>query len=425
MPGSSYVIMREYDEEASIASRGNGFVHLFTLIWMVGVILFDKWFAYISIGPIYITELLLVTLMIANFWRITTRDYLLLAVLAFYVIGGLQRGYVPFFVIKDISFFYYLLFLRFFPKDFPAKYVDIVIATCFLRLVLLLASPLVDNSTLYSFGNKYRDGVVVLFLAGVFCQRSKTGIIGFAGACFLGFCSYITDYKALMFAMFILPVLLIVRHPLAKVMTPKRLVFAVFLFIYVVYSGGASYLLTTGVDSLNLLLKATSSARNYDNGTAIWRAEIWSHALMRLNTPMRFLFGEFPGHNFIDSKYLGIKSFFLQGGDALGILRSAHNILVQMVMKTGCAGILFYGYFYFSYSDKNQTVLNVLKLIALILAMTADIFEVPSRGPLLFCFFSILESGRLRVDRTSQALSQQLSNSIQTDTLILVKNENQ
>ena len=68
---------------------GNSFVHALTIFWLVGVIIFDKNFAYISVDPIYITEAVLVSMILANLRRLTFHDYFFIAVVGFYFVGGL------------------------------------------------------------------------------------------------------------------------------------------------------------------------------------------------------------------------------------------------------------------------------------------------------------------------------------------------
>jgi hypothetical protein len=54
-------------------------------------------------------------------------------------------------------------------------------------------------------------------------------------------------------------------------------------------------------------------------------------------------------------------------------------------------GVFVFVWYYVKSGARNIGVLNILRFFALILAMTADIFEVPSRGPLFYCFFVIIE----------------------------------
>ena len=370
---------------------GNSFVHALTLFWLVGVIIFDKNFAYISFGPIYITEAVLVSMILANLRRLTFHDYFLIAVVAFYFVGGLLLKRDPFFAIRDLAWLYYLLFLRFFPRNFPRRYIDITIYACWIRVLLIIGAPLMSASMVPIFAQKYRDGVVVLFLAGYFSLKNPNGQLNLGSAVFLCVLSFLTDYKTLLVSVLVLPFLFRHRQTLSKWHSPMRLSLLASLVLVVIYFGEAKWLLKACVEVLNFGLSAAGIDKTYQTGTAIWRAEIWNRALLKLATWNDVLFGEFPGHNFMNSKFLGIKSFSLSGSEQLGVVRTAHNIIVQIVMKTGLVGLLIYGWYYFRTSKSIHPTLGVIRLLALALAMTADILEVPSRGPLLFCLLIILE----------------------------------
>ena len=370
---------------------GNVFVHTLCLIWLVGVIIFDKNMAYISIGPIYITEFLLTTMILSNLRCIKKQELFLFSVLGFYLIGALIKGRDPFFAIRDLSWLYYLLFLKFFPRDFPKKYISIVMFACTLRALLICALPIMNLPMLVLFMQKYRDAAVILFLAGYFSLSSKNGNLSLGHAALLAVLSFVCQYKALMVIIAILPLALPMRNAIARWHTPKRLLIFALIIVLLIYTQTTRDILITGVESLNSSLSIIGVQKHYDTDTAIWRAEIWHRALLTLSTWADLLFGEFPGHNFMNSKYLGIKQFFLQGGDRLGTVRSAHNIIVQIVMKTGLFGLIVYGWYYFRNVKTGNPTLSVLRIASLLLAMTADILEVPSRGPLLFSLFVLLE----------------------------------
>jgi hypothetical protein len=406
-------VQRNPDISDDADSRGNSIANLLVLFWMCGVIILGKRFAYLSVGPIYITELTLVVLIVSNFWRITTKDYFLIGAVLFYAAGGILKGYDWFFVIKDICFMYYLLFMRFFPKDFPGSYMDIVLKACFLRMAMVYISPLILGlsgiNILALTSEKYGDGVVILFLAGYFAMRDPGGRVSPGAMIALALMAYICDYKTAMIAIAALPLSLAAKDKIVARINFGSVSIFMITILAVTYSRGSHALLVWFVDLLNVAMDVVGSSRTYSTGTAIWRAEIWSQAVTKLYSVPEILFGQFPGFNFINSNFLGIKSFFLSGGDGLGTLRSAHNIVVQIFMKSGIVGMLIYGYFYLSWGDKRNPITTILKIFALVFAMTADILEVPSRGPLLFCLMAILERWTQQSEANSGSAIERLS----------------
>lgn len=382
-------------------ATGNLFVHTLALIWLIGVIFFDKNMAYVSVGPIYITEFLLACMILCNIRKLQAHDVILGCVFVFYFLGGVIKGRDPFFAIRDLAWLYYLFFLRFFPRDFPKKYIDIVIYACVLRAFLTLLTPIMSGEMLLLLAQKYRDAAVVLFLIGYLSLKSKNGNINFGMAIFLMIVSYLSNYKTLIIIVFVTPFLLPMRAYLARIHSAKILLMSAVVLITLVYTNVAGDLLSASVQTINGGISAAGVTKVYSTDTSIWRAQIWHKALMTLSTWTDILFGEFPGHNFMNSKFLGLKRFFLAGGDRLGALRSAHNIVVQIMMKTGLFGLLTFGWYYFKTFKSTHPTFGLLRIFALILAMTADILEVPSRGPLLFSLFVVLE---IIYDRMNQEI---------------------
>lgn len=365
-------------------------VNLLVLVWLVGIILFDKGFAYIQLGPFYITELVLVALVLGNLRNLRSYDVVFGSLILFYVCGGILLGRDIFFVIKDLAWMYYLLFLRFFPRNFPPSLTSIVILACWVRVgtIIVSATGLIDP---WIFGTKYRDGVVVLFLIGLVALRDRKMKLGYIWVAFFSFVSFLTNYKTLMLVVLLLPFNMALLSPIAAWHSAKKLAWAAIILLVIIYLGGAQLLLEGSVNLLNSLVSLLGSSSEFSTNTALWRAEIWARSLGKLATWNGILFGEFPGQNFMDSKYLGITNFGLSGGDSLGVVRSAHNILVQIVMKTGLIGLIAAGWYYFKVGPESAPILNFLRLMVLTLAMTADILEVPSRGPLFYCLLVILE----------------------------------
>ena len=380
---------RTYVRSKEIARTDSSFAHLFTLVWMIGVIFLDKTFAYIHIGPIYITEITLGVMILARLRDIRTSDVFLGAVFLFYVAGGLIKGRDLFFSLKDMSWLYYLFFLRFFPRGFPDKYIDVIIYACWTKIAIIFCYPILEGPGQYLI-HKYRDSAIVLFLATYYALKNERGRISIGLFGILLAASYFSDYKALMLCMVFFPLALNFGKIAVRLNRSSIIGGGLVILFLVIYFGGSSWILSTSINFLNVLLSIVGVNSVYSEGTAIWRAEIWTRSLNLLDGITGLLFGEFPGHNFVNTKYLGVK-FFLTGGDGLGVLRSAHNILVQMVMKAGLLGVFVFVWYYVKSGARNIGVLNILRFFALILAMTADIFEVPSRGPLFYCFFVIIE----------------------------------
>lgn len=380
---------RTYVRSQEIARSDSSFVHFLTLFWMLGVIFLDKTFAYISIGPIYITEITLGVMILARLRDIRASDIVLGAIFVFYIAGGLIKGRDLFFSLKDMAWLYYLFFLRFFPRRFPDKYIDLIVYACWVKVAIIFCYPILEGPSRLLV-HKYRDSAVVLFLATYHALKSEKGRVGLGLAGVFLAASYFSNYKALMLCMVFFPIALNFRN-IANRLNRTASIGAVLAALFlVIYFGGSSWILSASIKTLNFLLAIVGVESSFSDDTAIWRAEIWTRAFNRLNGIAGLIFGEFPGHNFINSKYLGV-NFALAGGDQLGVLRSAHNILVQIVMKAGLLGLFVFIWYYVKSATKNIGVLNVFRAFTLLLAMTADILEVPSRGPLFYCFFVIIE----------------------------------
>lgn len=367
-----------------------GFLNLFLLFWMLGVIFFDKHFAYIRVGPIYITELVLSSLIIFNFRRIRKEDVILGSAFIFYLVGGVLQKRDLFFAVKDMAWMYYLLFLRFFPRNFPEKYIDIVLYASWSRVLIIFCYPIMGQGLGDILAHKYRDSAVVFFLVAYYSLRNPSGRLNLLMLGLLTFVSYLTGYKTLLICLLLLPLIFWLRGRVSRLHSPYRLAIATMLIIWASYYGASAKILELSIDFLNSVVSTFGSESQYSTGTALWRAEIWRSALNRIDGYVGFLFGDFPGLNFMDDKYLGIK-LALMGGDRLGVVRSAHNILVQIFMKSGFLGFVIFGWYYFRTVKSDLVVLNIFRLLTLVLAMTADILEVPSRGPLFYCFFAIIE----------------------------------
>lgn len=370
--------------------HGTGFLSLFVLFWMLGVIFFDKNFAYLRLGPLYITELVLGSLIVFNLSRIRKEELILAGVFLFYLGGGILQNRDLFFSVKDMAWMYYLFFLRFFPRDFPAKYVDVVLYACWVRILIIMCYPLFEGETAGLLIHKYRDSAVVLFLAAYYALKSPSGRLGASMTALLVVVSYMTDYKTLIICLMMSPIIFALRHQVSRIHSPYRLGFAALAILLAIYTGASGVIMQYAVNFLSASISFLGIESRYSDSTALWRAEIWRNALNRLDGWSGVLFGEFPGHNFMNSNYLGVR-FFLAGGDQLGVVRSAHNILVQIYMKSGLFGFFIFGWYYFKTVKNDLAVLNIFRILTLILAMTADILEVPSRGPLFYCFFSIIE----------------------------------
>jgi len=96
---TAYKLLSEKDTTA----RSDIYSCTFLLVWLIGTILFGKDFAYISVGPLFITEMVLGVLIMNNFNRLRISDVFLIGVVLAYVVAGTLAHKSFTFAGKDIS----------------------------------------------------------------------------------------------------------------------------------------------------------------------------------------------------------------------------------------------------------------------------------------------------------------------------------
>lgn len=368
---------------------GSTFLEKFVFFWLCGTCIFGKNFSYINIASLFITEVTLGALMFANRDRLKPADLVFFGAVLAYILGGWYKHGSFFFAVKDISWFYYLGFLRFFPRDLPRHLINgivwVVIAKVALMPVTAPFNILIE---------KYLDGILIFFaLAWKLNQGEGKFPWGFYWIALIA--SFAINFKTCIVMVAVLP-LFFGRVAFKKFsLKPLHIVVAFGLMLYAVVFGLAQDAMIFAVDILNECLEMLGVNRTYSPGTAIWRARIWTGGLMHLLRDSEIFFGQLPGFNFVDAKYLGIK-IALAGGNDLGVLRAAHNVVVQMVMKTGLVGISLFIWYYFRSFRSDNRAISFFQIAVIVMAMTADVLEVPSRGPPFYCLVVILSESLRR-----------------------------
>lgn len=380
-----FPVARTADRKSSEA-MGNELTCKLLLVWLIGTIFLGKTFAYVSVGPLYVTEIALAVLLASNIERFRPADLLLLAATAIYVTVGFVRHGSLVFAGKDLCWLFYLFFLRFFPRNFPDHYVKIVVVCCFIKMTSLLLMPVIPIII-----HKYHEAIIITFCF-LYVHIKRQGRIHWPFFAFVLFISFLSDFKTFMLVILATPFLLRTAIPWERTLAPVPLfLFAVALLILVMFDY-SRHLLTAAVDLLNVVAEMFRVDKRFDTGTALWRADIWTRALNHLWRDNELLFGQFPGYNFLNPSYLGssLNDDQLTGEQAFGTVRTAHNIVVQMTMKAGIVGLVIYGYYFF----KNLTVRNRITLFYVgaifLTALTADVLEVPSRAPMFYCLLVLL-----------------------------------
>lgn len=356
----------------------------FILFWLIGTIFWGKDFAYIHVGPLYITEMALGVLLVSNLNRLRFADLFILAAVVFYVIIGsiIHESFT--FAGKDIIWLPYLLFLRFFPRNFPKKFFRVVVICCFVKVAALALVPAVEVFPV----QKYRDGVTILFCY-LYLYIKNNGKLRMFYLLFFIAISVFIEFKTLIIIMLAAPFIMRVRTPWERWVTPQVLLVGVVVLLFMIKEDVSRTLLVASVDFLNSMAQLVKINFYLETGTSDWRADIWSRAINNLFRDNQLLFGQFPGFNFMNDAYLGRK-LNLGGGQGLGVVRTGHNIVVQMMMKAGFVGVLIYGWYFFRNLADRHRVMMFYAMAVFSLALTADVLEVPSRGPLFFCLFVLL-----------------------------------
>lgn len=354
------------------------FVERLVFFWFCGTCLLGKDFSYLNIGSIFITEFTLVALIVSQRNQIRMADVFFFAAVLAYIGGGWWKHGSFFFAVKDIAWLYYLGFIRFFPRDFPAHLTR--------KMLWVVSAKVLSMPFLGLLGfevEKYMDAILILMLL-VWKINEHQGKFPWRYFWLGLVASFAIDFKSSIVLLALSP--LVFRNESGGKFTlkSKHFVIAFGIVLLAVIYGVAQDGLVMAVDLLNEALEVFGVERSYSPNTAVWRAQIWTQGVLRLMEDSELIFGQLPGFNFLDSKYLGIK-IALFGGDSLGVVRASHNIVVQMVMKTGLVGVCLYIWYYFqSFKFANRGV-AFFQIMIIMMAMTADILEVPSRGPLFYC----------------------------------------
>lgn len=361
------------------------------LFWMAGTLCYDKTFAYFRIGPVYITEITLGVLILNNLKRFKPSDILLCVVVAAYIIIGAAKYGSFMMAYKDMVWLPYLLFLRFFPRNFPDEFFKILVFVAFAKFVWFLILPIIPRQT----PSKYCEGITLIFCL-LYRITSKDGKIEwwFIVVCMVA--AFCIQFKTLIVVLLLTPIALKSKFAWEKFVAPVPMMFVIGLFVAAVYFNITRGGLLMSVDLLNAMSAMLKLDIYFDSGTAVWRADIWTNAISNVIRDGQLLFGQFPGFNFMDDGYLGMK-LNLGGGQGLGVVRTGHCIVVQMIMKGGLFGACFFIWYFFKNMESRDRVALFFFVAVFMMAMTADVLEVPSRGPLFYCYMILLI--RMRNDR--------------------------
>ena len=364
------------------------------LFWMVGCIISGKSFAYLSLGPIYITEGVMICLILQNFKKLTISDLWFFIFIFFYIIVGAFKYNNFFMVLKDTSILYYLSFVRFFPRNFPQKYLKIAMAA--VGITLCLSSLGLVGVQLLPLAGKYEAGVSLMaFAFYVYQKRGNRFEIG--SLMFFIMMALLLNFKTLIICFGILPVLGRVKPIVAWFFKPWKMTVLSFCVLAMIGFGYAKEVTKFPVHLLSSITDATIG-RSYSTDTASWRVRIWESGVSNLMRDKQVLFGTFPGFNFINVKFLNLKIRDRNaieprdGGSLGGANRLAHNFLVQLIMKFGIVGVAFFFVFLTKFQGVASKNLLLFETSILLLAATSGLLEVPSSGPLFYSFLIALKS---------------------------------
>lgn len=364
-------------------ARRATFVDYVTTVWLVGVILMGKDFTYLSIGPLFVTELMLAALIFAQRRHVRIWDVVFLTLVAGYILLGWLKHGTFFFAVKDIAWLYYVAFLRFFPRDYPLSLARLVVRAIGFKVFLLPLGIVMGIGV-----EKYLDGILLAFYLSlrIKAQPQRFPWLVYGWSLMV---AYAIDFKTCMVVLAFFPLLASARSDARPIFHMRHFAVVAAIVISIALFDLARPLLAGSVDALNTTLSFMGVDRIYNPGTATWRADIWTRALLHLSRDSELFFGQLPGFNFLDQKYLGVK-IALFGGNNLGVVRAAHNIVVQMMMKTGILGVVAYiSYSVLAFQTKDRLT-SIFQISVLLMAMTADILEVPSRGPVFYCLLVMI-----------------------------------
>lgn len=363
------------------------FAKALTAFWLVGALLGGKAFCYINVGGIFITEITLGVLILSARKTLKSADILFFICVLFFLIGGTIAHGNFFFSGKDLAWMYYLMFLRFFPRNFSPETLKFFTTVALLATLRPILSELgVIHDTL---GEKYAIAPIVLYLylKATYQAGEK---VPFTWLFYTLTVALFADFKTLILLLLIIPVLMSWSDRLLKFLSPRYMMVAASAALVFIMFDGSQTVMDGALAILNTFSDiALGNPDKWSSGTAQWRAKIWFKALNTLSG-REWVLGELPGHNFMNAKILKDQMLAgLKGSNALGVVRSAHNILVQIIMKTGIAGLAIYIIYLWRWLPKHKLI-ALYTVAILICSMTSDLLEVPSRGPVFFCLAWIL-----------------------------------
>lgn len=376
------------------------------LFWIIGCVLSGKSFAYFSFGKIFITEFVLGCLIIQNLRILKKSDFIFLGIIAFYIGGGLILNPDWYYVIKDISILYYLLFLRFFPRNFPQSYLRIAMFFVYVEIFLIFIL-VAFNISLIPLPDKYGSSVsiVSLFFYRYIKRENRLSLLDvFVFMCI----AVMIEFKTLIILFAIMPLIKGVL-PFIKALSKTRSFFlASLLFVGIISANQGEKLLKLPVELLSSASQ-TLGGHGYATDTASWRVRIWERGLRGLVNDGGLIFGTFPGYNFINVKFLNLKSreqnaIASTSEGAAGVNRLAHNFVIQIIMKSGFFGLFVFFYYFFSFQKDRTTPILTFQTIILILALSAGLLEIPSHGGIFYCFLIALAEFQSSLSRKTSTL---------------------
>jgi hypothetical protein len=172
-------------------------------------------------------------------------------------------------------------------------------------------------------------------------------------------------------------------------MTPRQMLYFIITGIALgVWGGFFDWALRFMVDFANFALFFAGEESFFSVNTADWRAQIWIQSIEILMSTGNLLWGDLPGQNFL-------RNIFVPGaGDLatnqLGVNRSTHNIVIQIITKTGLIGFSVWFLYYIHLIRQQPRVLWFYHALFFAIGLSSDFFEVPSRAAVWFTISNFL-----------------------------------
>lgn len=358
------------------------------VFWFCGLILFGKDFTLIGIHPIYINEVVLAILALGHFRQaLPSALVCFVTFVAFVICGALEHGSLIF-AAKDMLWLECVMFICVFPRRMSLLQLKTVGMAVALRLAALI---LMSIGLLESRINPYSDGVMVVCVTAAISLVSGKKTL-FWALPFLLLASMGSTFKTATIAVFAIPILFKFRSFSLLAVSPWSIAFSLVVVIVVITKGWALDVMIAAVDWMNVLLGAFGLSMEPGHGTSFWRAVVWDRLMKIWFSRGQFLFGELPGHNFMNPKLLQVSGWGgITGGEGMGINRSPHNFLVLVLLRSGLVGLaLYFGALYSSGVLRHLKELAPLLAVALILGFTGTVMETPYAAPIIYVTFSLL-----------------------------------